>query len=49
MPDFDYGTVEQARQVFPGCAPTIESMWTNRRKRLLDFNLNAAFKRKKNR
>jgi len=25
MPNFDYGTVQQAQQVFPACAPAFES------------------------
>jgi len=29
MPDFDYGMITRARQVFPGRAQTFESMWTN--------------------
>jgi len=45
MPDFDYGTAEQAQQVFPGYARTLKSMWTDSGDRLLD--LNAAYKRKK--
>jgi hypothetical protein len=24
MPNFDYGTVQQAQQVFPACAPAFE-------------------------
>jgi hypothetical protein len=46
MPRFDYGTGEQAQQVFPGRARMFESLWTNRRKRLLDFNLNSGSRRK---
>jgi hypothetical protein len=47
MPDSDYGTVEQAQQVFLGNAAVFESMWTNRGKELSDFDLAAASKREK--
>jgi len=49
MPDFDYGAVMQARQVIPSRVQTVESNAGSLGNNGLDFNLNAASKRKKNR